>query len=77
VPFDERFTLTLGEALTEFVGLVFPHSADGVGASLPEALDLLCMLSKMIVQRCPLRSDRQLHGEYPAPVLRSLYARGR
>jgi hypothetical protein len=44
------------------VDLAPPHADDGVGLGASEPVDLLCMMSKMMFQRCPLRSDRQLHG---------------
>jgi hypothetical protein len=56
VTLDERVALEFAKTPAVFVGLVAPHAAHCLAAEVPEALDLLCMLLELIVQRCRTRS---------------------
>src|SRR5262245_55691678 len=62
VTLNQRVTLELRKLYAVFVALGVPHAKHGVGVGTPEAVDDLRVLSKMTVQRCPVGSERFLHG---------------
>jgi len=59
--FYESLSLKFGKVVAEFVGLALPHASHGNAVGTSEAFDMLCLFSKMIVQRCPVGSERCCH----------------
>jgi hypothetical protein len=62
VALDEGLSFKLRERPTVFVPLGVPHPTHEIRAGVPEATDGHCVTGKMIIQDCPMRSDRRLHG---------------
>src|SRR5262249_25143454 len=69
VALNERITLKWRKALAKFVPLGLPHAHDRIGASVPEAIEGSCVVSKMVIQNCPLSSDRCFHGAKSLPLV--------
>jgi hypothetical protein len=69
VALNERITLKWRKALATFVPLGLPHAHDRIGASVPEAIEESRVVSEMVIQNCPLSSDRCFHGAKSLPLL--------
>jgi len=63
VAFDESVALKLREMLAVFVRLALPHAKYCIAIRAPEAVDEPRVVLEMIVERCPLCSDRSFHGD--------------
>ena len=76
-PRAEKFAVTLYESLTfelckvvaGFIGLVFPHPANGIRVGVFEAVQESHLSFEMVIQRRPLIGDRWFHStKSPAHV---------